>query len=66
MSSLQNTVILGVQGFLMLSENEIFDKDDQVSDIKIQQNCFAAWSYLSKFWFHEHQETLNVWNNSVL
>ena len=46
---------------------KLFDKDDQAA-----KHC---WFYLhvlqsdylhTKFWFHQHQETLSSWNNNVL
>ena len=42
-TSLQNIVIsLDIYGI------KIFDKDDQAANIKIKEQCFAAWSSLSK------------------
>ena len=46
--------------------NKILIKMTRLQNIKIKEQCLAAWSSLSKIWSHQHQEVLNTWNKSVL
>ena len=48
MTSLQNIVISGFSRSPDVDGIKIFDKDDQAQNIKIKEQCFTAWSSLSK------------------
>ena len=49
MTSPQNIVILGAQGLLMLMGSKFLIKMTRPQNIKMKEQCFAAWSSLSKF-----------------
>ena len=48
MTSLQNIVILGAQSLLMLMGSKFLIKMTRPQNIKMKEQCFAAWSSLSK------------------
>ena len=47
MTSLQNIIILGAQGFLMLMGSKCLIKMTRLQNIKTKEHCFATWSSLS-------------------
>ena len=62
MTSLQNIVITGaqLQGLLMLMGSKFLIKMIRPQNIKMKEQCFVAWSSLSKILSHQHQETLST------
>ena len=52
MNLLQSIVISGV--FPDVDGIKIFDKDDQAANINAKEQCFVAWSSLSKILIHQH------------
>ena len=48
MTSLQNIVISGAQGLLMLMGSKFLMKITSLQNIEMKEQCFVAWSTLSK------------------
>ena len=63
MTSLQNIVISGAQGLLMLMGSQFLTK---MKTLLFHFNVLWPGHLCQKFWSHQHQETLSTWNNNTL
>ena len=63
-NSLQNIVISGTQGLLMLMGSKLI-KMTRPQNIKIKNSVLQPGHLYQKFWSHQHQEPLSTWNNNV-
>ena len=66
MNSLRNIVTSGAQGLLMLMGSKFLIKMTRLQNIMIKEQCFVAWSSLSKISIPSTSGGLSSWNNNVL
>ena len=65
MTLLQNIVISGAQGLLMLMGSKFLIKITRPQNIA-HLNVLWSDNLHQKFWSHQHQETLSTWNSNIL